>query len=131
VPLPIFSLLLRDLGNGTGGGVAPVVVVLTSVRVRDGWRRIRHIPKPNRKKFVQRTTMEVTVSAAEVSYLFIGGAAPLFPLSYCFVLTLPSSALSLPLAWLVVSSNLNNLETNSQVLDRQQDQLKQIIAGQD
>lgn len=42
----------------------------------------RHIPKPNRKKFVQRTTMEVTVSAAEV-------------------------------------------------LDRQQDQLKQIIAGQD
>jgi hypothetical protein len=47
------------------------------------------------------------------------------------LLTLPSSALSLPLAWLVVSSNLNNLETNSQVLDRQQDQLKQIIAGQD
>eukprot|EP01049_Picozoa_sp_SAG25_P010103 SAG25_NODE_1069_length_4127_cov_3.215438_4_plen_116_part_00 len=60
------------------------MVVLTSVRVRDGWRRIRHIPKPNRKKFVQRTTMEVTVSAAEVSYLFIGGAAPLFPLSLLF-----------------------------------------------
>eukprot|EP01047_Picozoa_sp_COSAG01_P009128 COSAG01_NODE_370_length_18018_cov_142.063620_23_plen_108_part_00 len=106
------------------------MVVLTSVRVRDGWRRqlgIRHIPKPNRKKFVQRTTMEVTVSAAEVSYLFIGGAAPLFSLSSCFLLTLPSSALSLPLAWLAVSSNLNNLKTNSQVLDRQQDQLKQII----
>lgn len=84
MPLSIVSLLLRDLGNGTGGGVAPVVVVLTSVRVRDGWRRIRHIPKPNRKKFVQRTTMEVTVSAAEVSYLFIGGAAPLFPLSLLF-----------------------------------------------